>query len=183
MFRNRTNISRNGKGFLRDRRGLSAVEFALLAPMMITLYMGSVELCNAMLTDRKVTSVASLVADLVAQEQSMTNEDIEAIFAAAEAIIAPFNAAPLELVVTSIVGDEDGDAEVDWSEAYHTSPRPEGAGINLPDGLVEAGQSVVMTEVRYTFTSPLGYIMTGTRTFEDKFYLRPRRTVQITRVP
>jgi hypothetical protein len=40
-----------------------------------------------------------------------------------------------------------------------------------------------MTEVRYTFTSPLGYLITGTRTFEDQFFLRPRRTVQITRVP
>ncbi len=53
--------------FWRDARGVSAVEFALIAPVMITLLLGSVELSDVMIADRKATSVASTTADLVAQ--------------------------------------------------------------------------------------------------------------------
>ena len=54
-------------GCAHDERGVSAVEFALLLPLMVTLYLGGVEVSQGLTIDRKVTLVARTVADLAAQ--------------------------------------------------------------------------------------------------------------------
>ena len=43
----------------RDRRGVSAVEFAMVAPLMIALYLGCVEISDGVAVDRKVTLTAA----------------------------------------------------------------------------------------------------------------------------
>ena len=63
-------------GFHRDERGVSAVEFALLAPFMIALYLGSVQLTLGLTADRKVSQVANSVADLVTQDDFVTDADL-----------------------------------------------------------------------------------------------------------
>jgi len=60
------------KAFGRDQRGLAAVEFALIAPAMILLYCGLVEVCQAIIASRKTDHVASAVADLVTQADAVT---------------------------------------------------------------------------------------------------------------
>ncbi len=61
---------------LRDERGVSAVEFAMLLPLMITLYLGGVEVSQGIAVDRKVTLVARSLGDLVAQSTTVTNSDM-----------------------------------------------------------------------------------------------------------
>ena len=48
-----------------DERGVSAVEFALLLPLMLTLYLGAVEVSQGIRADRKVTLTARTIVDLV----------------------------------------------------------------------------------------------------------------------
>lgn len=55
--------------FARDPRGMVAVEFALIIPVMITLYFGTVETTNAMTAARRVTIVAQTAADLQRRSQ------------------------------------------------------------------------------------------------------------------
>src|SRR5262245_44457481 len=59
-----------------DQRGVSAVEFAMLLPLMLTLYLGAVEISQAVAVDRKVTLAARSVADLVAQVTTVNNADV-----------------------------------------------------------------------------------------------------------
>src|SRR5436189_1298081 len=51
----------------RDQAGVSAVEFAMLLPLMLTLYLGAVEISQGVAIDRKVTLTAHTVADLASQ--------------------------------------------------------------------------------------------------------------------
>ncbi len=53
--------------FAADRRASPAVEFAFIAPLMISLYLDGVEISDAVAANRKTTIVARTVADLVAQ--------------------------------------------------------------------------------------------------------------------
>ena len=46
------------RSFKRDRDGASAIEFAILAPLLITLYLGCVEITDGIAADRKVTLTA-----------------------------------------------------------------------------------------------------------------------------
>ena len=75
-----------------DTRGLSAVEFALILPVMITMYMGAVEFSHALTIDRRVTSVASSAADLAAQSKQVTSDSVTDIFTAANSIMQPRDA-------------------------------------------------------------------------------------------
>src|ERR1051325_11821548 len=73
--------------FQDDKRGVSAVEFAMLLPLMVTLYIGGVEVSSAIAVDRKVTLVARTVGDLVAQSTSVNATDMTNILNAASSVV------------------------------------------------------------------------------------------------
>ena len=75
--------------FGRDGRGVSAVEFALIAPLLVTIYFAGIEVTTAVAVDRKMTLVAHTVADLVAQSSSITNSEMTDILNAAAAVSSP----------------------------------------------------------------------------------------------
>ena len=58
-------IERRLRRLIGDERGVSAVEFALLLPLMLTLYLGAVEVSQGIGADRKVTLTARTIGDLV----------------------------------------------------------------------------------------------------------------------
>src|SRR5688572_12174866 len=83
-------ITRRLSEFVRDKRGVSAVEFAMLLPLMLTLYLGGVEVSQGISIDRKVTLTARTVADLVAQVATIDTAGVNAALGAATAIMAPY---------------------------------------------------------------------------------------------
>lgn len=163
----------------RDTRGLSAIEFALVLPIMIIMYIGAVEFSHALTVDRRVTSVASAVADLTAQTDKVTSTDVQDIFTAASSIMTPYSATPISIVVTSVVADEDNETTVGWSCAHNASAHAEGADFTLPEGLTQPFSSVIVAEVSYNYSPPIGHYMTGGLTMSETFYLRPRRSLTV----
>src|SRR5262245_25125894 len=101
---------------LRDKRGVSAVEFAMLLPLMVTLYLGGVEVSQAVAIDRKVTLISRSLGDLVAQATTVTNNDMTNILNATAAIIVPYQDSKLKIVVSSVAIDAAGVAKVAWSD-------------------------------------------------------------------
>lgn len=158
----------------RDRRGISAVEFALLAPFMLALYLGSAQLTLALTADRKVSNTANIVADLVTQDDTITNGDLGNIYAAADAVLQPFSSAPLTLRITSVRMDMDGEIFVDWSEGRGVPPLDTDSLPPMPDGLLAPMNSVVMVEARYAFQTNIGELTRTPIILSDTAYLRPR---------
>ena len=81
--------------FAQDKRGVSAVEFAMLLPLMITLYLGSVEVSQGIAIDRKVTLTTRTVADLASQVSSINNADMTNLLNASASVITPYDIARL----------------------------------------------------------------------------------------
>src|SRR5882757_4421965 len=100
------------KRFLRDASGLSAIEFALLLPVMIASYFGVAEIGNYILADRKVTSVAATAADLVAQSSQVSNAGMADIMASLNVVIQPFNPSDVQIKISSITADALGVTKV-----------------------------------------------------------------------
>lgn len=166
--------------FRGDERAVSAVEFALILPVLIVLYLGGVELSHTISVDRKVTAVASAVGDLVAQASSIDNAEMNHIFTAATAIMAPYTVAPLKMVVSSVEISSKGN-KVLWSDGYHASGRAVGSAVTLPAGVRIEGTTLIMSEVDYTYTPTLGQIFTDSIKLSDTFYLRPRSVDKVER--
>ncbi len=169
------------RAFAGRNEGVSAVEFALIAPIMLIFYLGVIEVSLALSVDRKVTSAASALADLVAQDDVITDDEMDQILNAGPVIIAPNPAAPLQIRISSISMNLIGEAEVDWSDSRGMTPLTEGARYTPPSGLLSPGRSLVMVEVTYLYESAFAEIGVGRFAIEETFYLRPRRSLVVSR--
>jgi Flp pilus assembly protein TadG len=170
--------------FRRAREGVMATEFALIAPIMIVMYFGVTEISDAFTASSKVTSVASSAADLTARESAICDAEMNDIFAALNAIMFPYPQNNMQITISSLIDTGNGTVKVAWSDAIPTTARRVvGAIVPIPAGLVidKSGGSVIFTEVTYNYSSPAGYLIYGTWPLKDAFYLRPRRTAQISR--
>lgn len=164
----------------RDRRGVSAVEFALIAPAMIACYFGMAEITQALLAERKAAHAASAIGDLVAQSSSVSSADVTDIFAIASTIMSPYSTSTLKMRVSSLTADSGGTPKVDWSTGSGLTALTAGATVTgIPTGVMTAGQSVVMSEVTYSYDSPVDVMMPNAVTFTRKFYLRPRKSDKV----
>lgn len=169
---------RTARNFGRDERGVAAVEFAFILPIMVMMYFAVAELSLGIQASRKVNTTTSAVGDLVAQAEKITTTEVNAIFEAADAVMQPLDDTA-EIRVTSLWMDQDGDIEVRWSRARNTTPHACDATIAPPDAVLSPGQSVIMAEVSYDYDPPIGHVITGTITMEEVFYLRPRQSLEV----
>lgn len=167
--------------FCTCRGGMSMVEFSLIAPVLILLFLGAVDIGNILIADRKVTAATSAVADLVAQDQVITDQELADIFSASSLLMVPFNPAELRIVVSSLETDLSGQTRVAWSESFNGTARNAGSAFNLPQGIAIPGESVILSEVSYLYTGSLGVVVTGNVSLTDQFYMRPRRALQVIR--
>ena len=163
--------------------GLAAVEFALLLPVMITLFFGVVEVSLALLCRADVTNVASSAADLIAQESAVSTGDMTNVFSAANALLYPYDTSVAKITVSSIVYDTTTKSltsgKVAWSCTRNGTQRTPGATVTLPSDLMTANGSVIMSEISYNYSSPTTKIITGIKTMTNTFYTKPRRVAAI----
>jgi len=168
--------------FGREQRGQSAIEFALLAPLMLALYIGCVEISNGVAADRKVTLTAGTLANLTSQVTTLQQADIDNIFAASTAIMQPYTNT-VSAKVSCVKIDAGGAATVQWGQATTgTTPHARGDAIVVPDDLkVPATVSyLILAEVGYQYVPITGFapgfshIASTGITLSDKMYMTPR---------
>ncbi|MDO8322411.1 MAG: pilus assembly protein [Phenylobacterium sp.] len=167
------------KTLIKDRRGAAAVEFAFVAPVMILMYYGLAELTQGMMADRRASHVASAIGDLVAQDTMINTSEMNDIFNVGKAIIAPFPTTGLSMRVTSIRKDSSGAIQVMWSKSSGSM------GVlttvaSVPAGLIANNESVILAESSYVYNSATKQALPNALTFTQKYYLKPRKTAQVT---
>jgi Flp pilus assembly protein TadG len=168
--------------FVQDRRGVSAVEFAMLLPLMLTLYLGAVEISQGVSIDRKVTLTTRTVADLASQVSSINNSEMTNMLNATAAVISPFDETKLRVVVSAVAVDANGVAKVAWSDTKNGSARSVGESVTLPAALNIANTTLIWSEVSYAYRPTIGYVVTGTLNLSDQIYMRPRLSDTVNRV-
>ena len=167
--------------FQRDRRGVSAVEFALVTPLILSLFFGLNELGLGLMAQRRVSHIASAVGDLAAQSSALASSDVTDIFSVANFMMDPLPHTQLKLRLTSVVADANKVPKVDWSQVSGMTALATGDTVTVPSGLISnAGDSVVMAEATYTYTSPVGVVLPHGLTFNEKYFFRPRKSAKVT---
>lgn len=154
-----------------DNRGIAAVEFALVLPLMLMIYLGLVQLSRGMRAAQKLDLVAHTLADLTAQKldcpagtspgtcatgQAGLNEtDISSIFAAANTIMAPLPTTNLQMTISEVnivsTGPSSWQAQVVWSVARNS-------GTRRTCGALSPGNSqpVSRTTIPTSYVQPTG---------------------------
>ncbi|HMK79674.1 MAG TPA: TadE/TadG family type IV pilus assembly protein [Xanthobacteraceae bacterium] len=159
---------------LRDRRGISSIEFSLLLPAMALLFFGGVELTNGIAINRKVSLLARTLGDLVSQETNITSTEMSSIFGATAAIVQPYSTTPLQITVSSIQINSQGTATVSWSQTLNGTALAAGSSVTLPAALDIPSTSLILAQAQYAYKPAVGYVVTGTVNLTDQIYLRPR---------
>ncbi len=179
------------KGFLRafrrDRRGVSAVEFALIAPLMIFAYLAVSILCGATLAGRRASHAAAAMGDLAAQDTTINKAGITDICTVANVIMAPYDttSSAMQMRVSDIHEDANGNVTVGWGPLCQGLPAlVKGSAYTGPaTTLLSPNQAIIVAEVHYTYTSPLQNLniswLPGTHPFVYTFYLQPRQSSDV----
>ncbi len=176
-----TRLSHRIFSLRRDQSGVSAVEFAMLLPLMVTLYLGAVEISQGVAIHRKVTLTARTVADLASQVTGINNADMTNMLTAAQAVVAPFNSNELKVTVSAVSIDANGVAKVAWSDTLNGTARAVNSTVTLPSALNVPNSQLIWSEVQYNYVPTIGYVVTGALNLFDQIYMRPRLSESVNR--
>jgi Flp pilus assembly protein TadG len=188
----RSRISR----LLADRRGVAAVEFAFIAPVLLSLYFVTMEVSQGIEANKKVGRIGSMVADLVTQQDQINRSQLEAIMKIGGAILQPYNRSNPTITVTAIriSNDNTPTVTVAWSRQLVNNAGTAGLAKNstttVPDNLKIKGTFLirVTTDLNYTPVltwsadqkSTLGLAAAFDKiSMSETYYLRPRMTPEI----
>jgi Flp pilus assembly protein TadG len=162
--------------FLRARKGLAALEFAIIAPMMIFLLFGSVDLIDVLGANKRVQNAAASLADVIARDNSVSLTEINELWSALDVLMFPDRAAGMDVRITSVSIESASVARVVWSRANGggMSARVKGSIIELPEQMMQPGTSIIVAETAYPYTVPLGFLYPGSRTLRHTAYRRSR---------
>jgi Flp pilus assembly protein TadG len=162
---------------LRCRRGVAALEFAILLPMLLVLLFGVAEISNMYAADRRVILAAQSCADLVAQEKAVDSTKLDDIASAVQHVMNPLPALSLSFRVTSVTFDATtGAPSVGWDHTVgafnptdHPTPVTSAAGLGLP------GESVIVVDLSYRYTPLFTNILPDSFAINELAVARPRR--------
>lgn len=150
--------------FLGSTTGASAVEFALILPVMLALFVGGAEMAHAIDNWRKVTLLARTVADLTSQgdkQNPISSSTMNDILASSTLILRPFTAANAKIVVSALSVDLTSPLRPKVCSSIsssNTSARPVGIASDLaiPPGIGVIGARYVLAEISMPYTPMLG---------------------------
>ncbi len=181
--------------FLADSRALAATEFAMIVPLMLVTFFGTVELSSGVAIDRKVTLIARTLSDLTSQSAgTVTDANLQNTFTASISIVAPYDDTPVSGTIAQIYIDANSKAVIQWSksaiitsgatQATLTAPPPALAANTtvttmIPPTLLIPSTYLIFSQVSYTYTPSVKFVLKTGITLSDVSYTRPRQAACI----
>ncbi|MBB4194016.1 Flp pilus assembly protein TadG [Rhizobium aethiopicum] len=169
-----TRLVQQARRLVRERKGAGAIEFAILFPVLIMLYIGAFEITIGLSVSKRATRAAGAIADLVTQQQSVTKSALADMPSVATAMFVPYNTTSLTLKITGISIDAGANAKVLWSWAQDgTAPYAKNGTVSdVPADMKTANSFLVRTELSIPYTMFL---------FAPNFMPDGMRTITISR--
>lgn len=163
-----------------DCRGIAAVEFALLAPIMVLLSVAAIEIGRAVEVDRRFGTVTSMLAHLVAREKELSNTDLQAITDIAAHVMRPYDATSLRITIISVkaASDDANNTRVEWAYASGVgASKPDKCQVyDLPRNLLDPGASTIVVRTGYEFSPILATSFIGPISWADEAMHSPRNS-------
>jgi Flp pilus assembly protein TadG len=176
-------FSRASLRFATDQRAVAAVEFGMVLPFLMIMAFGSIEVADGITIKNKLTHVTSSIGDLVAQSKVITDADMANLMNVTSAIMQPYPEAPLKVIVSGVLLDDNSNGTVLWSDAKNTTPLTVGSAYNVPTDLKNPNTFLVVSESSYVYTPSVAYLITGDIPLQDRFFLKPRLVAKVCRPP
>jgi len=130
--------------FGADTHAASAVEFALILPIMLLLLLATVDIARAIDIKTKLTILSRTISDFVTQGQTITPANLADIVRASKSVMYPYSDSSITIDIQSIRQQPDLSYKIDWSY-------PPANAANRATTLTPPDTSVVRTSVTYVY--------------------------------
>lgn len=184
----RSTFMRSMRKFAIDYKGVAAVEFAYIAPLLILALFGTVEVSRAVMMHKRFQRVSAMIGDLVSREQTIGTAPGQAaailngMMLSAQQVMYPFSTAGLQIEINSLRA-KINDANQTRSEWTYKSQQ--GTAVSsctnraMPStGMLNAGNTAIVVDASYKFTPLMSKLVPGFRsamTWSDTITHSPRR--------
>jgi len=174
--------ARIGRRFVASTRGVAAIEFAMIVPVLAIIFLATFDGGRAIAVYMKVRAATFALASVANQYSTIQSTDMTAIVGATAVVLTPFSSAPAVVTISQLSMNNAGKATVSWSYSLNGTARAQGATVTLPSSLTPGNNTtcssypcyLLLAEVGYTYTPVFGYFTSGTVTLADNLYATPR---------
>jgi Flp pilus assembly protein TadG len=181
--------------FLVDSKALAATEFAIIVPLMLVMFFGTVEFSSAVAIDRKVTLIARTLSDLTSQSAgTLTDTNLQNSFTASMSIITPYDDTLVNGTIAQIYIDANSVAKIQWSKSATIASGATQATLTAPPTSLAPGTTVttmipstllipssylIFSQVSYVYAATVKYVLKSGIALSDVSYTRPRQVTCI----
>jgi Flp pilus assembly protein TadG len=164
-----------------DTSGIAAVEFAMLLPLMLMIFFGTIQVSTAVAVDRKVSLVARTLSDLISQAAGVASTDFTNAYGITAAILYPYANTPLQAKITEIYIDKTTLApKIVWVSASNATAHSCSDTVSVPSTLLIADTYLVLSEATYNYQPIVGYdihvkFVSSSYPLSDSMFTRPRQ--------
>lgn len=164
------------QAWARDTRAVVAIEFSILMPVMIVILFGSFEATRLVRASFRVTGAAQTIADLVAQQDSVSTSEMANFCVGGKLVLTPFSTTSLTASVASVTYSSTSSGRaVDWQDTTCGNGSTIGNAVSLGTAYTpNVKDSVIVARVTYSYTPLLNTFLTSAFTMTRVAYARPR---------
>lgn len=170
--------------FFASTRGLAAIEFAMILPVLVILFLSSFDAATGIAVYMKVRSATYSLAAITNQygtgNAAISPTTMTGITSAVGDVLAPYSSTPTVIVISQIKATSATQAVVSWSYTVNGTALTAGSVYSLPTNFAQnsCGGSypcyLILASVIYTYTPEFGVYMTGPINLSDSLYVTPR---------
>lgn len=174
------------KHLVEDRRGVGGVEFALIAPLLIVLYLMAFELTMGLSVAKKTSMASSTIADLVARQETVTPAFLSDMVDVSNAIFVPYPSNNLLIRISGIRIDATKTPRVAWSwSTTGVAPYAPGSNAPVPADMLVADTFLIRSELSVShelmmYLPGLSGTAAKSLTIFREFYFRQRLGTSVT---
>lgn len=136
------------RSLLKDQRGLGGVEFAIVTPLLIMIYIGAFELSLGFTVAGKAARASSAVADLVSQQTEVNKAYLGNMSNVVKSILAPYEGSTYTLKISGIEVTGANQGTVIWSRDQNGAvPYAANSTTTVPAQFTATKAFVIRTEL------------------------------------
>jgi Flp pilus assembly protein TadG len=162
-----------------DRRGVAAVEFALVVPVVIVAYLAGFEVMEAATVNRKLTDTTVQIANITSQYTTMSSIDVGNVLGASAQIMTPYPTTSLSIVLSEVTTNAAGAGSITWSQAYQGTALAAGTPVTMPSGFQTPNSNYILVQTTYAYQPVIGGAFVKPISMTNQIFMLPRSSASI----
>ena len=171
-------------GFARragaDARGVSAIEFALILPVMVIAILGSFQVFWIARAQMLAVNAARVLADIVSQQNAVSTADITDFCKAAQLSMQPMPSAAFTASIASVT-NQNASRKIDWTDKTCGTVSAIGSALTTAQTVTpNDSDTAIVVEASYTVALPFSFPLSSTFVVNATAVASPRTGTTVT---